>query len=48
MRINLNDPDALFIPLISDYGFKVVFGNERGTPYFYGGLYRHLSSLKCQ
>lgn len=31
MRINLNDPDALFIPLISDYGFKVVFGNERNT-----------------
>jgi predicted transposase/invertase (TIGR01784 family) len=31
MRINLNDPDALFIPLVSDYGFKVVFGNERNT-----------------
>ena len=31
MRINLNDPDALFIPLISDYGFKVAFGNERNT-----------------
>ncbi|MBC7571890.1 MAG: Rpn family recombination-promoting nuclease/putative transposase [Spirosoma sp.] len=31
MRINFNDPDALFIPLVSDYGFKVVFGNERNT-----------------
>ncbi len=31
MRINLNDPDALFIPLVSDYGFKVVFGNEKNT-----------------
>lgn len=31
MRINLNDPNALFIPLVSDYGFKVVFGNEKNT-----------------
>lgn len=31
MRINLSDPDALFIPLVSDYGFKVVFGNERNS-----------------
>lgn len=31
MRINLNDPDALFIPLVSDYGFKVVFGNDKNT-----------------
>lgn len=31
MRINLNDPDALFIPLVSDYGFKVVFGNEKNS-----------------
>ena len=31
MRITLNDPDALFIPLVSDYGFKVVFGNEKNT-----------------
>ncbi len=31
MRINLSDPNALFIPLISDYGFKVVFGNERNS-----------------
>ncbi|WP_229366126.1 Rpn family recombination-promoting nuclease/putative transposase [Fibrisoma montanum] len=27
----MNDPDALFIPLVSDYGFKVVFGNEKNT-----------------
>jgi len=27
----LNDADTLFIPLVSDYGFKVVFGNERNT-----------------
>lgn len=30
MKIEYN-PDALFIPLISDYGFKAVFGNEQNT-----------------
>ena len=30
MKIDYN-PDALFIPLISDYGFKAVFGNEQNT-----------------
>ena len=31
MKLSPLDTNSPFIPLVSDYGFKVVFGNERNT-----------------
>ena len=36
--------DSVFIPLISDYGFKVTFGNEHNTLFLRRALQAFIAS----